>query len=128
MSFRKEAIEAAGGFDRRFGGSAFLEETDACLRVKHAGFRIRFDPEAVLIHLKDPTGGCRPKNPQDWFWWYGHNYMLLLLKNFPWYSWPGFFLFRIGNMVMGAIRAKSPSLIGQGITGMLAGMRRYKKV
>jgi len=127
MSFRKQAIESVGGFDTRFGGSAFLEETDACLRIKQAGFRIRFDPRAELTHLKDPSGGCRPENPSDWFWWYGHNYMLLLLKNLYWYSWPGVFLFRIGNMVMGAIRAKSPGLILHGIKGMLAGMRSYNR-
>jgi GT2 family glycosyltransferase len=122
MSFRKEAIEAAGGFDIRFDGSAFLEETDACLRVKRIGFRIRFDPEAVLIHLKDPTGGCRPKNPSDWFWWYGHNYMLLLRKHLSWYTWPGFILFRGVNMMLGAWRARSPLIILQGLKGMLAGL------
>jgi GT2 family glycosyltransferase len=127
ISFRKEVLEVAGGFDTRFGGSAFLEETDACLRVKQAGYRIRFDPDAALVHLKDPSGGCRPKKPSDWFWWYGHNYMLLLLKNFSWYSWPGFFLFRIGNVMMGTLRAKSPGLIIQGITGLLAGVRSFHR-
>lgn len=122
ISFRKTAIEAAGGFDIRFGGSAFLEETDACLRVKKAGYRLRFDPAAELVHLKDPSGGCRPANPSAWFRWYGHNYMLLLRKNLSWYSWPGCLLFRSMNILLGAWRARSPRIIIDGTKGMLAGL------
>ncbi len=42
----------AGKFDGRFGGSAHLEETDMCIRIRKAGYRLVFDPEAELVHLK----------------------------------------------------------------------------
>ena len=62
MSFRKEAIIKAGGFDECFGGSTHLEETDLCMRIIKEGYKIVFDPQAELIHLKDTKGGCRVEN------------------------------------------------------------------
>ena len=62
MSFRKEAILKAGGFDECFGGSTHLEETDLCMRIIKEGYKIVFDPQAELIHLKDTKGGCRAEN------------------------------------------------------------------
>ena len=53
----------AGKFDERFGGSAHLEETDVCLRVRKAGYRLVFDPEATLVHLKDNKGVPRGELP-----------------------------------------------------------------
>ena len=91
MSFRKEALIKAGGFDERFGGSAHLEETDLCLRIRRGGYKIVFDPKAELIHLKDTKGGCRAENYKQWFYWYGHNNMLFFLKNFNRYLFPIFF-------------------------------------
>lgn len=125
LSFRKSVVEAVGGFDARFGGSAFLEETDACLRVKRAGYRIQFDPAADLVHLKDPQGGCRPRNPEHWFWWYGHNYMLLGLKHLRWYAWPGFFVFRLATIAVGAFRAATPRVLVQGLRGLMAGFNSF---
>ena len=90
MSFRKEALIKAGGFDERFGGSAHLEETDLCLRIRKAGYKLVFDPEAELVHLKDAKGGCRAENYKQWFYWYGHNNMLFFLKNFNQYLFPIF--------------------------------------
>jgi GT2 family glycosyltransferase len=121
LSFRRSLFETIGGFDMRFGGSAFLEETDVCLRVRRAGYRIWFDPVAEVVHLKEPGGGCRPRNPEDWFWWYGHNYMLLFLKHMNWYAWPGFLVFRLATMATGAWRAGNPRVLVHGLRGMAAG-------
>lgn len=126
LSFRTHVLQAVGGFDVRFGGSAFLEETDTCLRVKRAGFQIRFDPDAEVVHLKDPSGGCRPRNPEHWFWWYGHNYMLFLLKNLNWYAWPGVLGFRLATILAGAWRAGTPRVLVQGLRGMAAGLVSFR--
>jgi len=125
MSFRRKVLEKIGGFDTRFGGSAFLEETDVCLRVKRAGYRIIFDPEAELIHLKEQSGGCRPKNEEHWYYWYGHNYMLLFLKNLSRRSFPIFFSFRIANLLYGAVRSKNPLVLVRGVEGMLGGWHSF---
>jgi GT2 family glycosyltransferase len=50
---RKSAFDAIGGFDERF--FFFLEETDFCLRLKRAGYRVLFCPAVRVIHLQGKT-------------------------------------------------------------------------
>jgi hypothetical protein len=49
----KSAFDDIGGFDQRF--FFFLEETDFCLRLKRAGYRILFCPNARVVHLQGKT-------------------------------------------------------------------------
>ena len=58
MSFRRALVERLGGFDERYTGNAFRWETDFSLRVVRAGFRIRYDPEARVVHHYGTPGGC----------------------------------------------------------------------
>ena len=59
MSFRKQALEAIGGFDERFVQTAIHEEVDVFCRIRERGWRAVFEPRASLIHLKEASGGCR---------------------------------------------------------------------
>ncbi len=45
---RREALEAVGGFDERF--FMYSEELDWCRRIKRAGWKIVYLPEAKVIH------------------------------------------------------------------------------
>ena len=58
-----------GGFDVRYGGTAHLEETDVCMRVRALGYQMRFEPSASLTHLSLQTGGCREHPFQKWIPW-----------------------------------------------------------
>ena len=58
MSFRRHIVERLGGFDERYTGNAFRWETDFSLRVTRAGLRIRYDPEARVVHHYGTPGGC----------------------------------------------------------------------
>jgi GT2 family glycosyltransferase len=53
VSLKRSRLEAVGGFDEafRFG----YEELDLALRLHHAGFRLRYDREAEVEHLHQPT-------------------------------------------------------------------------
>lgn len=62
MSFSREAVQAAGKFDKRFTGLALLEETDYCYRVRKCGYALLAVPEAELFHLRAGSGGCRHKD------------------------------------------------------------------
>ncbi|MBI5308287.1 MAG: glycosyltransferase family 2 protein [Planctomycetes bacterium] len=126
MSFRKEALMKAGTFDERFGGSAHLEETDMCLRVRKAGDRLVFDPEAALVHLKDNKGGCRAENYQQWFYWYGHNGMLFFLKNFKHHLLPVFVVSRFLRLILSACKRRNPLMVFWGIRGYWKGLKTYK--
>jgi GT2 family glycosyltransferase len=47
-AFRKSALEQIGGFDEAF--KFFLEETDACLRLSHLNWQIRYVEDAEVQH------------------------------------------------------------------------------
>ena len=49
MMFRRAAIEAVGGFDETFIYQH--EETDLCIRLIRAGYRIVHHPRAVVDHF-----------------------------------------------------------------------------
>lgn len=59
MSFRKDLILRAGGFDERYVGNAVGEEEDLCFGIRRLGARVFFDPEAWVIHVVGRAGGCR---------------------------------------------------------------------
>jgi GT2 family glycosyltransferase len=48
MLVRREAIESAGFMDERF--FVYSEETDFCLRIRRAGWRILHDPSMTIVH------------------------------------------------------------------------------
>jgi GT2 family glycosyltransferase len=58
MSFRREIVERLGGFDEGYTANAFRWETDFSLRVVRSGLRIRYDPEARVVHHYGTPGGC----------------------------------------------------------------------
>lgn len=67
MSFRKSVITSVGGFDETFRGNAMREETDFSWRVVKAGWRIVFEPSALLVHLGATSGGSRTQNRLQWY-------------------------------------------------------------
>ncbi|HEY3277776.1 MAG TPA: glycosyltransferase family 2 protein [Syntrophorhabdaceae bacterium] len=50
---RREAFEKVGGFDEKY--FFFLEETDLCMRIGEAGFRLVLFSGARIIHLQGST-------------------------------------------------------------------------
>ena len=58
MLARREALLSAGLLDERF--FLYSEETDLCLRMREAGWRIRHLPVMTILHHAD-KGGVRPR-------------------------------------------------------------------
>lgn len=54
MAFRRSILEDLGGFRADYPGTSLREETDLCLQVLAAGWVLRFDPQAVVIHVGAP--------------------------------------------------------------------------
>jgi O-antigen biosynthesis protein len=50
MAFKKEALDAVGGFDRRFRVAG--DDVDLCWRLQDAGSTIGFSPGAVVYHRR----------------------------------------------------------------------------
>ena len=88
MSFRRNLIFDAGGFDPEFVGNCHREESDFCFRLRKLGYGIIFDPQAQVVHLVTPIGGSRSKDPSsrrsEIFF---RNETLFYLKNMPHKYW-----------------------------------------
>lgn len=54
---RREAFEQVGLLDERF--FMYLEETDWCLRLRQAGWKIYYTPDAAFIHYLSASGQLR---------------------------------------------------------------------
>jgi GT2 family glycosyltransferase len=50
MAFRREALQAAGGFDPRFRIAG--DDVDICWRLQERGWTIGFSPAAVVLHRR----------------------------------------------------------------------------
>ena len=73
MSLRRQALAEAGPFDPGFGGTALLEDADLSVRVRRAGWRLVFAPDAGVDHLHLPVGGVRTGDPGATARWRLHN-------------------------------------------------------
>jgi len=60
---RREALESAGFLDERF--FIYSEETDLCLRIKKAGWRIAHLPSMTIIHHAGKAGVKAKSEAQD---------------------------------------------------------------
>jgi GT2 family glycosyltransferase len=81
MSVRREIMMRLGGFRTDFLGNEVREETDLCLRVKALGYRLRFNPWAVVDHIPMP----RPKGTRSdlrSYYYAERNTYLMLIRNF----------------------------------------------
>ncbi len=69
-SIRVDRVAAIGGYDDNYIGWAFREESDLALRIWKSNGLIIYDPDACVVHLAAPTGGCRlnqeSKGFQEW--------------------------------------------------------------
>lgn len=81
MSFRRRAIEEAGGFDGRFVGNAIREDFDAALAVRSKGWKIVYRPAAALDHHDVDTGGCHVDGPYSHDATYFRNVTLFFVKH-----------------------------------------------
>ena len=58
--------------------NAYRFETDLSLRIKRLGYRIIFDPKAIVYHRRAPKGGVRV-NVYEWNYWFSRNHTIYLL-------------------------------------------------
>ncbi len=52
MSFLKKHLIEMDGFDNLYGGRAYREETDVCMRLKKRGYLIIYSPNAKVLHKR----------------------------------------------------------------------------
>jgi GT2 family glycosyltransferase len=77
MSFRRDLLIKAGGFDENFRGSCFRDDTDISLRLKRLNYKLIYHPKAIVRHK---FKGKIVNN--KWFYWTVYNHTYFYLKNF----------------------------------------------
>jgi len=81
MAYRRSVLDLLDGFREDFPGTALREDTDMSLRVGRAGYRLVFEPRAVVRHV----GAPHPKGQRFdlRYAYYGQrNHVAMLIANF----------------------------------------------
>ncbi len=66
LAIRKEVWNALGGFDEGFY-PGYFEDSDLCLRLKRAGYRVLYQPRSVAIHHESGAIGQASLNHYKYF-------------------------------------------------------------
>jgi GT2 family glycosyltransferase len=79
MSFRRSVIDELGRIHDGYRGTCIREETDLCLRVARAGYRLVYEPAAVVEHGAGPYAkGSR--FDLRYAYWAQKNHLILLMR------------------------------------------------
>lgn len=103
--YRRDQFEAVGGFDADF--FCYLEDVDLAFRLRLAGQRCWYVPEAQVLHVGSAVTGYR----SDFSTYYGQrNLVWTYVQNMPsallWRSLPLFLLVNLAALLIGARRGQ----------------------
>lgn len=92
MLVRRSTIDAVGGWDE--GYFLHVEDIDICVRVRQAGWRLLFVPDAVAVHVK----GASSKAVPIFVEWHKHRGMIRFYEKFhrQTYPWPVMLAVKVG--------------------------------
>ncbi len=91
---RRQAAEQVGFLDEEF--YAYWEESDYCLRLRRAGWRIACAPQSVIYHK---VGQTNRYLSNLYIYYMIRNGFLCMRKNGRWYQWPSFTLLFFFNAI-----------------------------
>ena len=113
MSFTKKKLIEIGGFDNLYGGRAYREETDVCLRLKKRGYKIIFDSNAKVFHKRiGPKSSHVIKKNISIEYWRARNHVYFYFKNIFSSNVRHFlgFLHNQGNLIISRARERQSVL------------------
>jgi len=68
MLVSKEAFSKVGGMSPEYGAGTIRGETDLCLKLREASYRLWFNPTARVLHYKKPRPMTEVENASDKMW------------------------------------------------------------
>jgi len=129
--FLKEIYLTVGGIDEQFTGNALRLESDISLRIKKLGYKIVFDPQARVTHLREPSGGARKTEGRiQWYFDFFSNETYFYLKHRTKFLFPLFLLTKISwalKCMFGFGREVSKRSMLTPLRGIVDGIRKYKR-
>jgi GT2 family glycosyltransferase len=126
MSLKAQIFDQLGGFDRNFGGTGLLEEADFSTRVRAAGWKLVFEPQAELFHFSAPTGGNRVESDLQREWWRFRATAYYIRKHRGILGLPPFLLSFTLIGLRCAWRERTPSALVYLVSGIRAGLLAYR--
>ncbi len=87
ISLRRDAFEQIHGFDESFW-PAYYEDVDLCLRLRDAGWQVRYQPELAGTHVESVT----LSGTLDYLRFFHRNRLRMALKHLSPESWWGEFI------------------------------------
>jgi GT2 family glycosyltransferase len=127
MSYRRAAIDQVGGFDRRFAGTALLEDTDFSYRVRAAGWRLLYEPACELVHLSAASGGVRVEDALRGEAWRFRNTTYFVLKHRGPAKLPRFGATFGAIALSRAVRWRTPGVMPALAAAVRAGVEDWRK-
>jgi GT2 family glycosyltransferase len=104
--YRRDALLEVGGFDERYFG--YFEDTDLAFRLRLAGYRGLYVPDAVVRHVGSATTG----KDSDFTIYHGHrNLVWTYFKDMP---WPLFWLYLPQHILLNLVSILWFTLRGRG--------------
>lgn len=87
-SYRRNVLEEAGGFDASFPVNAG-EDFELGYRLRRAGYKLHYEPRAIVNHNHADTEKSLKKNQSNWYYW---SYIAKRKHHaHPWTLWAGTF-------------------------------------
>jgi GT2 family glycosyltransferase len=126
MSFRRSVLSQAGDFDERYRGNFYREEGDTFARVKRTGFKVVFEPQAILKHLATPEGGCRKDKYIPRMYFCFRNETLFFMNCMSYRQFPAF-LYRLLRWMYATTKGKELGwmTLPYFMSSVLDGMKTY---
>ena len=128
FSVYKKIYGQVGGFAEIYKGNAHMEETDFSLRVKRAGYKLIFEPKAVLLHLQHNQGGNRTRDIYEFRYWLVHNSTVFYLKHYPRVLFPLFFGNKFFWTVTSSLKRRDMKMFRTMFGAIIDGYKYYKKI
>jgi GT2 family glycosyltransferase len=129
MCWRKDVYVSLGGADEKFTGNALREDTDLSLRAKHMGYKIVFEPKAIIDHKRAESGGARKTEGRiAWYFHFFSNETYFFLKHRPFVLLPIYLFMKTEwaiRCMFGIGREVSIRSMITPMSGILDGVRKY---
>ncbi len=127
MSFRKAVVQKAGLFDESVGGTSNLEDTDMSFRIRKLGFKLIFEPDAIVRHLELTSGGCQADNFNEFIYWLYFTDTLFFLRYFKKVFIPFFMARLFVRLLTYVFLRKNAKIISHATKGFLDAAKRYSE-
>lgn len=115
-------------YDENYILPYYNEDTDYTLNLKKIGLKMLVLPTIKIRHLKNPLGGTRnPQSLNNWYFAFGFNNAYFLIKNFNFFYYLLYSLFRFRDHLF-VVKQFKYTIYKSYLAGILHGIKKARSV